>query len=153
MIRYMTTMINKSFLFLILLGFLTSTSYGQYSYKDLDEFQKYREALELYNKNAFSQVIPVIDEFLTNNDRIYESDFRNIKVHAELIRAQSALYNNDPDGEAMLVHFIDKYQPDPQANEALYNLADHYFRSQIGRASCRERAEYAEVSAASEKRS
>src|SRR5690625_5040825 len=29
----------------------------------------------------------------------------------------------------MLVHFIDKYQPDPQANEALYNLADHYFRS------------------------
>lgn len=125
----MTAMINKNFLILILLGSLTTISYGQYSYKDLDEFQKYREALELYNKNAFSQVIPVIDEFLNNNERIYESDFKNIKVHAELIRAQSALYNNDPDGEAMLVRFIDKYQPDPQANEALYNLADHYFRS------------------------
>src|SRR5690625_7801233 len=128
MIRYMTAMINKSFLFLILLGFLTSTSYGQYSYKDLDEFQKYREALELYNKNAFSQVIPVIDEFLTNNDRIYESDFRNIKVHAELIRAQSALYNNDPDGEAMLVHFIEKYQTDPQATSTSDNRTETDFR-------------------------
>src|SRR5690625_6924347 len=100
MIRYMTAMINKSFLFLILLGFLTSTSYGQYSYKDLDEFQKYREALELYNKNAFSQVIPVIDEFLTINDRLYESDFRNIYVHSYLIRAKSAFYINDKDAGA-----------------------------------------------------
>src|SRR5690625_1441690 len=149
----MRAMVNTKWIFLICFTFLAFWSYGQYSYKDLDEFQKYREALELYNKNAFSQVIPLIDEFLQDNQRIYESDFRNIKIHAELIKAQSALYNDDPDGEAMLVHFIDKYQPDPQANEALYNLADHYFRSQIGRASCRERAEYAEVSAASEKRS
>lgn len=125
----MSAMVNKKWLFLICFAFTASWSYAQYSYKDLDEFQKYREAVELYNKNAFSQVIPLIDEFLQDNRRIYESDFRNIKIHAELLKAQSALYNDDPDGENLLVGFIDKYQPDPQANEALYNLADHYFRS------------------------
>jgi len=119
----------RIFPILILLAFITPLSYGQYSYKDQDEFKKYRQAVELYQKNNFAQVIPLIDEFLSENNKVYKSEFRNIKVHAELLKAQSTLYNEDPDGEEMLVNFIDKYQPDPQANEALYNLADYYFRS------------------------
>ncbi len=103
-------------------------SFAQYSYKDQDEFKKYRQAVELYQKNNFPQVVILIDEFLTENHKVYESQFQNIRVHAELLKAQSALYNEDPDGEELLVTFIDKYQPDPQANEALYNLADFYFR-------------------------
>lgn len=112
----------------ILLLISVQVSFGQYSYKDLDEFKKYRQAVELYQKNNFAQVIILIDEFLTENHKVYESQFKNIKIHAELLKAQSALYNEDPDGEELLVTFIDKYQPDPQANEALYNLADYYFR-------------------------
>lgn len=118
----------KSFVALILMMFTVQFSFGQYSYKDQDEFKKYRQAVELYQKNNFAQVIPLIDEFLSENNKIYRSEFRNIKVHAELLKAQSSLYNEDPDGEELLVTFIDKYQPDPQANEALYNLADYYFR-------------------------
>lgn len=109
--------------------FTTTMVFSQYSYKDQDEFVKYRRAVELYQKNAFAQVIPIIDEFLEDSHKIYPSDFRNIRVHAELLKAQSALYNDDPDGEELLVNFIERYQPDPQANEALYNLADYYFRS------------------------
>lgn len=119
----------RIFPLLIVLLLMTHLSFGQYSYKDQDEFKKYRQAVELYQKNNFAQVIPVIDEFLLENNKVYKSEFRNIKVHAELLKAQSTLYNEDPDGEEMLVSFIDKYQPDPQANEALYNLADYYFRS------------------------
>ncbi len=118
----------KSFYGLILILLAVSSSLGQYSYKDLDEFKKYRQAVELYQKNNFAQVIPLIDEFLSESNRVYHSEFRNIKVHAELLKAQSALYNEEPDGEELLVTFIDQYQPDPQANEALYNLADYYFR-------------------------
>ncbi len=119
----------KIFPILAFLLLITDLSYGQYSYKDQDEFKKYRQAVELYQKNAFAQVIPLIDEFLDENNKVYKSEFRNIKVHAELLKAQSSLYSEDPDGEEMLVNFIDKYQPDPQANEALYNLAEYYFRS------------------------
>jgi len=119
----------RIFPLLIVQILFTHFSFGQYSYKDLDEFKKYRQAVELYQKNNFAQVIPLIDEFLSENNKVYQSDFRNIKVHAELLKAQSALYSEDPDGEGMLVSFIEKYQPDPQANEALYNLADYYFRS------------------------
>ncbi|GAA5222125.1 tetratricopeptide repeat protein [Membranihabitans marinus] len=105
------------------------STYGQYSYKDLDDFKQYRQALEMYNKNAFAQVIPLVNAFLKENKKIYESEFENIRIHAELIRAQSALYSDQPDGEELLVDFIETYQPDPQANEALFNLADHYFRN------------------------
>lgn len=118
----------KSFVALLLVVLTSTITFAQYSYKDLDEFKKYRQAVELYQKNNFAQVIPLIDEFLSENNRIYESEFHNIRVHAELLKAQSSLYNEDPDGEELLVTFIDKYQPDPQANEALFNLADHYFR-------------------------
>src|SRR5690606_39967339 len=118
----------KSFYGLILILLAVSSSLGQYSYKDQDEFKKYRQAVELYQKNNFPQVVILIDEFLTENHKVYESQFQNIRVHAGLLKAQSALYNEDPDGEELLVTFIDKYQPDPQANEALYNLADFYFR-------------------------
>jgi len=118
----------KSFVAFLLVVLTSTITFAQYSYKDLDEFKKYRQALELYQKNNFAQVIPLIDEFLSENNRIYESEFHNIRVHAELLKAQSSLYNEDPDGEELLVTFIDKYQPDPQANEALFNLADHYFR-------------------------
>ncbi|MBY5957094.1 tetratricopeptide repeat protein [Membranicola marinus] len=123
--------VNFLRIFPLLTGLLliAQSSFGQYSYKDQDEFKKYRQAVELYQKNNFAQVIPVIDEFLEENNKVYQSEFRNIRVHAELLKAQSTLYNEDPDGEEMLVNFIDKYQPDPQANEALYNLADYYFRS------------------------
>ncbi len=124
----MTGTFLRSIVVLSALMWTVQSSFGQYSYKDLDEFKKYRQALELYQKNNFAQVIPLIDEFLNENQRIYQSEFHNIKVHAELLKAQSSLYNEDPDGEQLLVTFIDKYQPDPQANEALYNLADHYFR-------------------------
>lgn len=119
----------RIFSLLIIQVFFIQFSFGQYSYKDQDEFKKYRQAVELYQKNNFAQVIPLIDEFLSENNKVYKSDFRNIKVHAELLKAQSVLYSEDPDGEVMLVNFIEKYQPDPQANEALYNLADYYFRS------------------------
>ncbi|WP_236974896.1 tetratricopeptide repeat protein [Membranihabitans maritimus] len=114
----------------LMAGLLISLpSFGQYSYKDLDEFKQYRQALEIYNKNAFAQVIPMIDEFLATNKKVYESEFQNIRIHAELLKAQSALYSDQPDGEELLVDFIEKYKPDPQANEALFNLADYYFRS------------------------
>ncbi len=58
-----------------------------------------------------------------------EPSYARLLAEARLRQAQSAVYLGQPDGEVLMLDFIQTYRPDPWATTALLELGNYYYNS------------------------
>ncbi len=89
----------------------------------------YKRGIDFYEQGVFAQAQK---EFKTAVERLVpmeEEASRLLRLKAHLMFAQSAIMNNDPEGEKLILAFVKNYRPDPIATQAVIEIADYYYNA------------------------
>lgn len=94
------------------------------------ELQKdYMRGVSDYEQGLFNQAYATFGRFLEKYQPVNEADYALLLTHAELYRAKAAIRLDMPQGELMVLNFIQKHRPDPIATEATMEVANYYFNA------------------------
>ncbi|ELR70815.1 TPR repeat protein [Fulvivirga imtechensis AK7] len=106
---------------LVLLVFISITSWGQNTLYHSDNNTLYRKGLELLDKADYTAARETFERYVAESG----SDIR--KADAEYYIAFSALSLYHADGEKLIEHFIRNHNSHPKAVVAYYELGSFYF--------------------------
>ncbi len=87
----------------------------------------YKRGIEFFEQGVFSQAQK---EFKIATDRLEpleDEPSRLLKLQSKLFFAKSAIMNDDPEGEKLILEFTKTYKPDPIATQAVIEIADYYY--------------------------
>ena len=112
-----------------LLVWLTIPLWGQQTRIFTEANQLFKEGKDQYDKGLFGPSRQTFEQSINRLDQVHEEEANLLRTQAELYRAQAAVRMDLPEGEKLMLEFIRKHQPDPVADQALYEIANYYFAS------------------------
>ncbi|MBK9015755.1 MAG: tetratricopeptide repeat protein [Saprospiraceae bacterium] len=90
----------------------------------------YKRGEEFFQKGvygyAMSEYKTAIELLMPAN----EPEWEQLRMRSELGYAKSAVRQEQPDGEKLILDFIRKYKPDPLASQALLEVANYFYNAQ-----------------------
>jgi len=89
-----------------------------------EEYQKYRTAIELMQKEKYGAARQAFESYLSSYPKSVKSE------DAEYYRALCALNLYHPDAESLYKDFAEKYQYHPKAGLAYFELGNFYFKQE-----------------------
>lgn len=92
-----------------------------------EDYQHFKRGKELYDKGLYGLSMREFQKMLDELPPVQTTESVVIKTEAELYLAQAAVRMDLPEGEKLILEFIRKYQPDPVADQAMYEIANYYF--------------------------
>ncbi len=87
----------------------------------------FKKGLEFFDLGVYGMAQAEFEKVLDQVNPVNEPEYRIIKTKAELYYARCAVRLQEPDGQKLMLEFARKHRPDPAANKALLELADHYY--------------------------
>ena len=92
-----------------------------------EDYLHFKRGKELYEKGLYGLSMQEFQKTIAELPPVQTTESIMVKTEAELYLAQAAVRMELPEGEKLILEFIRKYQPDPVADEALYEIANYYF--------------------------
>ena len=87
----------------------------------------FKEGKDQYDKRLYGPSRQTFELVLDRLSQVPEEDAKVLTTQAELYRARAAVRMDLPEGEKLFLEFIRANQPDPVADEALYEIANYYY--------------------------
>jgi tetratricopeptide (TPR) repeat protein len=87
----------------------------------------YKKGLEFFEQGVFAQAQKEFKIAAEKLDPLEDEPSRLLRLQARLFFAKSAIMNEDPEGEKLILEFTKTYKPDPIATQAVIEIADYYY--------------------------
>lgn len=87
----------------------------------------YKRGLDFFEQGVFSQAQKEFKIAAEKLDPLEDEPSRLLKLQSRLFFAKSAIMNDDPEGEKLILEFTKTYKPDPIATQAVIDIADYYY--------------------------
>ena len=121
-------MIRKIYLSLVaifLFSFLNAQETTVYTEAD----KAFKHGEELIANGLFAKAQKEFETSINLLRPVNESANQQLLAKAEFLHAKCSVLLNSPDGEKLMLDFINKHAPDPISNDALIELANFYFNA------------------------
>ena len=89
----------------------------------------YKKGVEYYDKGIFGLAQKEFQKSLSLLQPTNEPEFKLLQTQAELYFAKSAVRLNQPDGEKLILDFARTHDPDPLADQAIFEMGNYYYNS------------------------
>ena len=89
----------------------------------------YKKGINLYEKGIFPAAQDEFQKSIELLRPVHHEGSELLLMKAELHFAKAAVRMNLPDSEKLIFDFTRKYDPDPIANQAMFEMANYYFNS------------------------
>ena len=103
------------------------TTWGQQTTIFSEANALFKEGKDQYDKGLYGPSRQTFEQALNKLEYVTEEESNLLKTQAELYRARAAVRMDLPEGEKLILEFIRKNQPDPVADDALYEIANYYY--------------------------
>lgn len=87
----------------------------------------FKKAQEFYEQNVFPEAMK---EYKLASEQLLplqDEPSKLLLLKSKLMYAKSAVLNDDPEGEKLILDFIRTYKPDPLATQAIIDISDYYY--------------------------
>lgn len=88
----------------------------------------YKEALELFDHEDYVNAREAFREVIVQTRTTTDPDIKAIRVNSEFYLALSALTLQNPDGEHLMLSFLNNHTGNANSNRAYFHLGDYYYR-------------------------
>lgn len=106
----------------------THVALGQQTVRYWEPEKVYKDGLELFAQKDFVHARALFHEVLTRSRPATDPKIKTIMVNAEYYRALSALKLLNPDGEHLMLAFLNHHTGNAHSNRAYFYLGDYYYR-------------------------
>lgn len=110
-----------------LLVLCTISIWGQQTRIFTEANQLFKEGKDQYDKGLYGPSRQTFERSILQLENVSDEEANILRTQAELYRARAAVRLDLPEGEKLILEFIRKNQPDPVADQALYEIANYYF--------------------------
>ena len=117
----------KNLIFPALLILFLSPSWGQQTRIYSEANALYKQGKDQYEKRLYGPSRQTFEQVLEKLNEVPEEDAKVLITQAQLYRARAAVRMDLPEGEKLFLEFIRANQPDPVADNALYEIANYYY--------------------------
>ncbi len=118
----------KNFMWGWVLFICTLPAIAQETVTNWDPDRAYREGLDLFDRKDYVNARDVFSTVLDRTRSATDADIQAIRVNSEYYRALSALILQNPDGEHLMLAFLNNHAGNAKTNRAYFYLGDYYYR-------------------------
>ncbi len=116
-------------LILLILSFCLQPLAAQQTASYNELLSSFEKAQQLFDQGIFAEAAEIYSQILENPIPPAESPYEQIRTRAELGKAQCLVRLNLPEGETLMLDFINRHAPDAIADQALIELANYYYNN------------------------
>ncbi|MEO1624181.1 MAG: tetratricopeptide repeat protein [Bacteroidota bacterium] len=122
-------MLFKKATFLLCLSLCSFLGMAQQTTVFTQANEAYKRGMDFYDKGLFALAQKEFKVAVDLLRPVHESESEFLQKNAKLFYAKSAVRQNMPDGEKLILDFAREYEPEPIATNAILEMGNYYFNA------------------------
>ena len=122
-------MMKRTLLLILVLAGSALGVIAQESKSFLDAHVAYKEGRTFYDAGLYGMAQRTFQELIRDLRPVQEPEFVHVRTLAELYYATSVVRQNLPEGENLVLNFIQTHHGEPIAQDAILEISDYYYNS------------------------